>query len=95
MDRFLAVNRVAFSIGGTEIYWYGIIMCVAILVAIGMATMFCKVRKYDTEMPINIALIVVPVGILCARLFSVLFEEGLSISDFFNFRTSFILKSPF
>lgn len=87
MDRFLAVNRVAFSIGGTEIYWYGIIMCVAILVAIGMATMFCKVRRYDTEIPINIALVVVPVGILCARLFSVLFEEGLSISDFFNFRT--------
>ena len=62
-------------------------MCVAILVAIGMATMFCKVRKYDTDMPINIALVVVPFGILSARFFSVLFEEGLSMSDFFNFRT--------
>lgn len=87
MDRFLAVNRVAFSIGGTEIYWYGIIMCVAILVAIAMATMFCRVRRYDTEIPINIALVVVPVGILSARLFSVLFEEGLSLSEFFKFRT--------
>ncbi len=87
MDRFLAVNRVAFSIGGTEIYWYGIIMCVAILVAIGMATMFCKVRRYDSDMPINIALVVVPVGILSARFFSVLFEEGLSMSEFFKFRT--------
>ena len=87
MERFLAVDRVAFSIGGTDIYWYGIIMCASILVAIGVATMYCKVKKYDTEMPLNIALVVVPVGILSARLFSVLFEEGLSMSDFFNFRT--------
>ena len=87
MERFLGVDRVAFSIGGTDIYWYGIIMCVSILVAIGIATMYCKVKKYDTEMPLNIALVVVPVGILSARLFSVLFEEGLAMSDFFNFRT--------
>lgn len=87
MDRFLGVDRVAFSIGDTDIYWYGIIMCASILVAIGVATMYCKVKKYDTEMPLNIALVVVPVGILSARLFSVLFEEGLSMSDFFNFRT--------
>ena len=87
MERFLAVDRVAFSIGGTEIYWYGIIMCASILIAIGVAMMYCKVRKYDTEMPLNIALVIVPVGILSARLFSVLFEDGLSMSDFLNFRT--------
>jgi phosphatidylglycerol:prolipoprotein diacylglycerol transferase len=60
---------------------------VSILVAIGVATMYCKVKKYDTEMPINIALVVVPVGILSARLFSVIFEDGLSMSEFLNFRT--------
>ena len=87
MERFLAVNKVAFSVGGVEIYWYGIIMCVSILLAIGMASMFCKVRKYDTEMPVNIALVVVPLGILSARFFSVLFEKGLLMSEFFNFRT--------
>lgn len=87
MDKFVCVNRVAFKIGGTEIYWYGIIMCLAILVAIAVAVYFCKVKKYDTELPINIALVVVPTGILSARLFSVIFEEGLALSDFFNFRT--------
>lgn len=87
MNKILAVDRVAFSIGSTDIYWYGIIMCLAILVAICVATTFCKVKKYDTEMPLNIALVVVPFGILSARLFSVIFEEGLEISDFFNFRT--------
>ena len=87
MNKLLGIDRVAFTIAGTEIYWYGIIMCVAILVAIGVATMLCKVKKYDTDMPINIALVVVPVGILSARLFSVIFEKGLDFGDFFNFRT--------
>ena len=87
MMNKLGVSRVAFTIAGTEIYWYGIIMCLSILIAICVATLLCKVKKYDTDMPINIALVVVPVGILSARLFSVLFEKGLSLSDFFNFRT--------
>ena len=87
MERFLGVDRVAFTIAGTDIYWYGIIMCLSILVAIAVAIMYCKVKKYDTEMPLNIALVVVPVGILSARLFSVIFEDGLSMSDFLNFRT--------
>ena len=87
MSNFLCVSRVAFTIAGVEIYWYGIIMCASILVAIWVATMLCKVKKYDTDMPINIALVVVPVGILSARLFSVLFENGLDLSDYLNFRT--------
>ena len=80
-------GHIAFSIFSIDVYWYGIIMCVAILVAIGVAIMLCKVKKYDTDMPINIALVVVPAGILSARFFSVLFEKGLNLSDFFNFRT--------
>ena len=87
MNKLLEIDRVAFTIAGTEIYWYGIIMCLAILIAIGVASLLCKVKKYDTDIPINIALVVVPVGILSARFFSVLFESDLSISDFFNFRT--------
>ena len=49
MNKFLAVNRVAFTIAGTDIYWYGIIMCVAILTAICVATSFCKTKKYDSD----------------------------------------------
>ena len=83
----ISFSRVAFSLFGKDIYWYGVIICAAILVAIGVATYFCKVNKYDVEMPINIAFVIVPSGILFARLFSVIFEDGLSLADFFNFRT--------
>ena len=87
MVDFLAVDSVAFKIGNTEIYWYGIIMCIAIIVAIAIATFFCKIKNYDTEIPVNMALVAVPAGILSARLFSVIFEEGLTLKDYFNFRT--------
>ena len=38
-------------------------------------------------MPLTIAIIILPAGILSARLFAVLFDSGLSITDYFNFRT--------
>ena len=87
MNSFFCVNRVAFSIFGYNIYWYGLIMCSAIIIAILVATFFCKKRGFEVDTPINIALVVVPVGILMGRLFSVLFDSDLSIKDYFNFRT--------
>jgi hypothetical protein len=58
MNSLLNVNRVAFSIGDKEIYWYGIIMCLAIIVSIIVAMFLCKRKKINTELPLNIALIV-------------------------------------
>lgn len=87
MEKFLAIDRVAFKVGNFEIYWYGLIICFAVVVAVLVATLFCKARKYNTEIPLNIALVILPTGILAARLFAVLFDDGLTLSDYFNFRT--------
>lgn len=87
MDNFFEVDRVAFSIGGYDIYWYGLIICFAIIVAVLIATLYCKKKAYGTDMPLNIALVILPTGILSARLFAVLFDSSLQIGDFFNFRT--------
>ena len=81
------VSRVAFSINGTEIYWYGIIMCLSIIFAVAVAMILCKLKKINTELPLNIAIVIIPFGILFARLFACLFDSSLSINDFFNFRT--------
>ena len=48
---------------------------------------YSKKKGYGSDMALNIALVVLPTGILGARLFSVLFEESLELSDFWNFRT--------
>lgn len=87
MNEFLCVNRVAFNIFGMDVYWYGIIMCSAIIIAIGVACLYCKLKKYGTDMPINIAFVILPFGIMNARLFAVLFDSSLSITEYFNFRT--------
>lgn len=87
MERFLNVDRVAFSIKGYDIYYYGLIICSAIMIALCVACIYSKKRGYGSDMPLNIALVVVPTGILGARLFSVLFDGSLEFSDFFNFRT--------
>ncbi len=81
------LSKIAFVVGGRPIYWYGIIMCVSILAAILAAMFLCKKKKLSTDLPLNIALIIVPFGILFARLFACLFDDSLSILDFFNFQT--------
>lgn len=87
MANVLCISRVAFSINGTEVYWYGIIMCLAIVAAIVVAMLLCKKKNINSEIPLNIALIIVPFGILGARLFACLFDASLTLADFFNFRT--------
>lgn len=87
MESLLLVDRVAFTVAGFDVYWYGVIICAAIITAVLVATGLCKARKYDTEMPLNIALVILPAGILSARLFAILFDSSMKMSDFFNFRT--------
>jgi phosphatidylglycerol:prolipoprotein diacylglycerol transferase len=87
MNYLLAVKGVAFTIGKFDVYWYGIIISLSIVVAVAVATFLCKLRKYNTDMPLNIALVILPTGILCARLFAVLFDSSMSIAEFFDFRS--------
>ncbi|MBQ8424800.1 MAG: prolipoprotein diacylglyceryl transferase [Clostridia bacterium] len=87
MENNFLLDRVAFTIFGFEIYWYGVFMCLAIVAAIVVAMFFCKKREISVDEPINVALVSVPSGILCGRLFAVLFDEDLSIKQYFNFRT--------
>ena len=87
MEKYICVNRVAFTIKGFQVYWYGLIICLAIVAALLTAICFCKIRKIEFDAPVNIALVALPCGILCGRLFSVIFEPELSMSDYFNFRT--------
>lgn len=80
-------NRVAFTIFGIDIYYYGLIISLAILLCVILAMILSKAKKQDTAMPLELFLAIIPLGILSARLFSVIFEPDLTIADYFNFRT--------
>lgn len=82
----LLVERVAFSAFGFDIYWYGLIISSAIMLAFGLLYVLRKREGLDKDAPVDLLLCVVPIAIVGARLFSVTFEEGLDITDFFKFR---------
>ena len=86
MNNFMCVDRVAFTLFGHEIYWYGVFMCLAIVSCIVMAVIYCKKRELPLDTPINVALVAIPFAILGGRLFAVLFDANLELSDYFKFR---------
>ena len=81
------LNKVAFTLFGVDVYYYGLIMALAIFACLISAIILSKVKKIDTGKPVEIFIAIVPAGILCARLFSVIFEDGLTMADYFNFKT--------
>ena len=75
------IPRVAFEIFGVEIYWYAIL----IVSAIALAIIWCKLHdgrfgiKFDQLL--DLAVIMLPVAIICARLYYVAFSAQYYISN--------------
>lgn len=86
MEKLL-VDRVAFTLFGVDIYWYGIIITGAIFLSFILMFAIIKRRGRRTDELFDLAICVLPLAILSARLFSVLFDAGLNLNDYFSFRT--------
>ncbi len=82
----LLLNRVAFTLFGVDIYWYGVIITLAIVLDFIILIQLCKKFHLGSETPYDLLLYLVPLGIIGARLFSVIFDSSATISDFFRFR---------
>lgn len=67
------VNRVAFEIFGIEIYWYGIIIAAAFLVAVLLGMRDSRKFGLEPDNVIDLVLYAAPVAIVCARLYYVIF----------------------
>lgn len=77
----LEVNSIAIKLGNISIYWYAIFIVIAFLVAI----LFCKKDdgKYNIkyEQILEILLFVMPISIICARLYFVIFKLDYYIQN--------------
>jgi phosphatidylglycerol:prolipoprotein diacylglycerol transferase len=83
------MNPVAFSIGGFDIRWYGILIATGIILGISIANYNCKWREVDYDNLLDIVLLSLPIGIIGARLYYVIFEFDNyknNIIDAFNIR---------
>lgn len=70
----LEISKVAFSIFGIDIYWYALIIVVAI---IGALLYYKKINgKYEIkfETILDICIWAIPIGFICARLYYVIFN---------------------
>ncbi len=67
-------DRICFSIGPVNVYWYGVLMATGIVLAILLAMQEAKRKKLYADAIIDACLIMIPMGVIGARLYYVLFE---------------------
>lgn len=72
MDCYLAENL--FGIDGLNIAWYGVIIALGMLLGGALAIFRCKNAGVDKDHIYNFGLILIPVSIVCARAYYVIFE---------------------
>ncbi|WP_125565501.1 prolipoprotein diacylglyceryl transferase [Companilactobacillus insicii] len=77
----LALNPIAFNLGGLEIHWYGIIIALGALVGVLMAMSEAKKRGIDPDNILDLVLWGVPIGLIGARLYYVVFELPFYVSN--------------
>ena len=74
LNLSLKISRIAINIFGIDIYWYAIIIVFAIIIAL----LWCKLnsKKYNIEFEkiTDLAVIAIPISIICARLYYVIFN---------------------
>ena len=68
------LNRVAVNLLGKDIYWYGIIICIGFLVAAVYASRKTVQFGYTKDHLYDLMLLCVPIAIVCARLYYVIFQ---------------------
>ena len=70
----LTINPVAFKFGNLSVKWYGIIMAVAIILAVSMAIFEGRKRQIESDDFMDLLLWAVPLGYVGARIYYVIFE---------------------
>ncbi len=75
------IQRVAFQLFGRSVYWYGIIIAVGFL----LATIFCckQAHRFGIRQDelLDMLLFALPIGIICARIYYVIFNAQLYFTE--------------
>ena len=68
------MDRVAFTIFGIDVMWYGVLIATGMLIGIALAVREATRVGISEDDVLNIAIIAIPVAIICARLYYVIFS---------------------
>lgn len=75
-DKSIIVNRVAFNIFGVDIYWYGVIIAVGVILAFIYAMKKCKQFGLIPDHVFDVAFIAIIAGFIGARAYYCIFIDG-------------------
>ena len=75
------MSEAAFVIGNTSVNWYGILIGTGVLAAIGVAVIEARRRGESTTHLMNIAIVVIPSGVIGARLYHVIDKWGYYLQN--------------
>ncbi|MBE6183926.1 prolipoprotein diacylglyceryl transferase [Heyndrickxia ginsengihumi] len=70
------LNPIAFHLGGLEVHWYGIIIGCGIILGLYIAMHEAAKRGVDQNIIADLLIWAIPISIICARIYYVLFEWG-------------------
>lgn len=81
-------SRIAFSLFGIDVYWYGLLIVTGMVLAVLLSANEFKRKGEDPDIVYDVALWVLPSAIIGARIWYVIFEFDRynSIGDILNFR---------
>lgn len=68
------INPVAFTLFGKEVYWYGILIGVAIILAVVICSFYAKKKGVNPDYVLDIALVGTPVAVVFARIYYCIFS---------------------
>lgn len=78
------VNPIAFSVGPFTVRFYGIIIVLGIIVGFCYAAYRGKYSGISLDDLLDYVLVALPLGIVCARLYYVIFDSNGSYSSFYD-----------
>lgn len=84
LNLFLTVNRVAFTIFGKPVYWYGIIIAVGFVLGVLYAFLRAKKEGLPPDTVLDLVLWGLPTCIICARIFYVLGDPSVLAGGFWK-----------
>ena len=68
------IDRVAFTLFGKDIYWYGIIIMIGLVLGMYVAVINAKRKGYTAELVIDFLILAVPLAVIGARAYYVIFN---------------------
>ena len=75
------LSRVAFSIGGFQVYWYGVLICLGAVLGLVLVTKIAKAEGQNPDTYVDFAIWALICGIVGARTYYLVFYEH-SLRDF-------------